>query len=213
MGKFNRVEHITSEFNRFSAPTETENLKEGDIFESKVKLLQAIAEWSIQRGVSFVPVKSNKSRYTAVCASSKEGENKSRDVCPWRLHAFVPKNSSGYFKIGRIKGGHTSITPSLKSNHHKATSSFVRNVILYTVRKQLDISPGFIIKYIEGKYHISITYSKAWNARTKALMKIIGDWESSYETLPKYLDVVKASNLGTVTAHYYDHHSHSIVRF
>jgi len=128
------------------------------------------------------------------------------------MHLF-PKIRVDTLRSGRIKGEHTCITPSLKSNHHKATSSFVRNVILYTVRKQLDISPGFIIKYIEGKYHISITYSKAWNARTKALMKIIGDWESSYETLPKYLDVVKASNLGTVTAHYYDHHSHSIVRF
>ena len=44
-------------------------------------------------------------------------------------------------------------------------------------------------------------------------MKIFGDWESSYETLLQYLDAVKASNPGTRTAHYYDHHSHGIVHF
>jgi len=54
----------------------------GDIFELKVKLLQAITEWSIQRGVSFVHVKSNTIRYIAVCASIKVGENESKDMCP-----------------------------------------------------------------------------------------------------------------------------------
>ena len=48
------VEHITSEFNRSSIPTGTGDLKMGDLFESKVKLLQAITEWSIQHGVPFV---------------------------------------------------------------------------------------------------------------------------------------------------------------
>jgi len=43
------------------------------------------------------------------------------------------------------------------------------------VRKKLDMSLGYITEYIEAKYHINITYSKAWNTRTKALTKIIGD--------------------------------------
>ena len=157
------TEHITFELNRFSAPTRTDNLKVGDIFESKVKLMQAITEWSIQRGVSFVPVKSNRTSYTAVCFSIKEGENESRDVCPWRLHASVLKISGGYFKIRSYKREHTCTTPSLMSNHSKATSSFACNVILSIVRKQLDMSPDFIIQYIEGEYHINIIYSKAWN--------------------------------------------------
>jgi len=44
------MEHITSEFNRSSIPTGTEDLKMGEIFESKVKLLQAItihSLWSV----------------------------------------------------------------------------------------------------------------------------------------------------------------------
>ena len=32
-----------------------------------------------------MPVKSNRTRYTAVCASIKERENVSTNVCPWRL--------------------------------------------------------------------------------------------------------------------------------
>ena len=46
------VEHITFVFKRSNAPTGTKDLKVGDIFESKVKLLQVITEWSIQCRVS-----------------------------------------------------------------------------------------------------------------------------------------------------------------
>ena len=48
------VKNITAGFNRYTSPTATEDLKVGDIFELKVKLLQAITEWSIKRGVSFM---------------------------------------------------------------------------------------------------------------------------------------------------------------
>ena len=75
------MENITAEFNRSIAPTATENLKVGDIFESKIKLLQAITKWSIKRGVPFTPVNTNKSYYIIVCASIKEKDNVGRNVC------------------------------------------------------------------------------------------------------------------------------------
>ena len=75
------------------------------------------------------------------------------------------------------------------------------------------MSPGYIINIIENKYHINITYNMAWNTRTKTLMKIFEDWESSYETLPEYLEALKSSNSGTVTATYFDQISYRMVRF
>jgi len=207
------VENITAEFNRYTTPTATEDLKVGDIFKLKVKLLEAITKWSIIRGVSFTPLKTNKTCYAAVCASIVDGDYASRDVCPWRLHASVPKNSSGYFKIRKYAGEHTCSQPSLNSDHHRTTASFVCNVILPILRKKLDMTPGYIIGHIETKYHIIISYYKAWNARTKTLTKIFRDWESSYETLPQYLEALKANNPGTVTATYFDQHSNRMVRF
>jgi len=80
----------------------TDKLKVGDIFETKVKFLEAIIEWSIMRGVSFTQVKSNKMNYTTVCAFMVDRDNASRDVCPWRLHVSVRKNSCRYFMIKKI---------------------------------------------------------------------------------------------------------------
>ena len=94
-------------------PTVTEDLKAGDIFESKVKLLQVITKWSIKHGVSFTLVKTNRTCYTTVCASIKEGDNFCISVYPRRLHATVPKSSRGYFKIRFYVGEHTCNQPSL----------------------------------------------------------------------------------------------------
>ena len=47
------AKNITSKFNRFTTPTAIEDLKVEDIFESKLKLLQAITEWTIKREVSL----------------------------------------------------------------------------------------------------------------------------------------------------------------
>ena len=96
------IENIRAEFNLSTVRTATDDLKVGDIFETKVKLLEVIIEWSIMRGVSFTQVKSNKTNYTVVCASRIEGDNAYRDVCLWRPHTSVLKNSCGYFMIKKI---------------------------------------------------------------------------------------------------------------
>ena len=87
-----------------------QGFENGNIFESKVKLLQAITKLSIKRGMSFASVKTNKSCYTTVCASIKEQDNVYRNV--WRLHASIPKSSGGYFKIKFDLGEHTCSQPS-----------------------------------------------------------------------------------------------------
>ena len=66
------VENIRAEFNLSTVRPATDDWKVGDIFETKVKLLEAIIEWSIMRGVSFTRVKSNKTNYTTVCPSRVE---------------------------------------------------------------------------------------------------------------------------------------------
>ena len=45
------VENIRAEFNLSTVRTAIDDLKVGDMFETKVKLLEVITEWSIMRGV------------------------------------------------------------------------------------------------------------------------------------------------------------------
>jgi len=71
------VENITVEHNKSDPPTTTGDLRVGDIFESKIKLLQVISEWCIAYSVSFKPVKINRTCYTAICDVDNNGGGKS----------------------------------------------------------------------------------------------------------------------------------------
>ena len=130
-------------------PTATEDLKAKDIFESKVKLLQSITEWSIKHGVSFTPMKTNKSCHTIICAFIREGDNVCRDMCLWKLHAFISKSVGGYFKTRSYIKEHTCSQPTLNFNHRKAIAFIVCSVILLIVTKKLEMTPGYIIDYIK----------------------------------------------------------------
>ena len=65
--------------------------------------------------------------------------------------------------------------PIPQANHCQAMSSFLYNVIMPMVRSNLDLTPDNIIEQISNNFFITIPYSKAYNARTKTLIKIFGD--------------------------------------
>ncbi|XP_068639518.1 uncharacterized protein [Aristolochia californica] len=48
---------------------------------------------------------------------------------------------------------------------------------------------------MNDKYHISIEYGKTWRAKCKAIKSIYGDWDESYNLLPRFLDAIKEANL------------------
>ncbi|KAG9458883.1 hypothetical protein H6P81_003391 [Aristolochia fimbriata] len=50
---------------------------------------------------------------------------------------------------------------------------------------------------VKDKYHIQVSYSRAWRARNKALVAVFGGWDESYNLLPQFLKAIKDTNRGT----------------
>jgi len=59
-----------------------------------------------------------------------------------------------------------------------------------------------IITHILDKYGYTISYTKAWNAKQRAIEEIFGDWDKSYELLPRFMLGLKESNPGTIVQFY-----------
>ncbi|XP_021753616.1 uncharacterized protein LOC110718989 [Chenopodium quinoa] len=56
-----------------------------------------------------------------------------------------------------------------------------------------------MVQLVKEKFDgFQITYKRAGLAKQKAINLIYGDWEGSYEQLPKYMQALKESNPGTV---------------
>ena len=68
--------------------------------------------------------------------------------------------------------------------------------------KSLKENPSIPIKSlvaeIKNRFGYSVSYDKAWNGKQKALAKEFGDWEESYNELPRWYQAVQESNPGTI---------------
>ncbi|KAG9458178.1 hypothetical protein H6P81_002686 [Aristolochia fimbriata] len=77
------------------------------------------------------------------------------------------------------------------------TSSVICNLIMPNVRTSFTLSPYEIIQLVKDKYHIQVSYSRAWRVRNKALAAVFGGWDESYNLLPQFLKAIKDTNRGT----------------
>ncbi|GMP89354.1 hypothetical protein CsSME_00040974 [Camellia sinensis var. sinensis] len=75
-------------------------------------------------------------------------------------------------------------------------------VIAHFIKAQIAISPELplatIIEVVNEKFQFTISYKKAWLARTKAVAMVFGDWDESYRRLPRYMAALQAFNPGIV---------------
>lgn len=65
-------------------------------------------------------------------------------------------------------------------------------------QEQPDTKIQTIIETVVKDHNFTISYKKAWFARTKAIEMLFGDWGESYKQLPKYMLALQVYNPGTV---------------
>ncbi|XP_057248848.1 uncharacterized protein LOC125494674 [Beta vulgaris subsp. vulgaris] len=83
-------------------------------------------------------------------------------------------------------------------DHPLISSDFVADLIEDFIRTDPSFKVQSILTVVKNQYQFSITYKRAWLAKQKAISNIFGDWEKSYQELPRYLQALKESNRGTV---------------
>ncbi|RYQ88261.1 hypothetical protein Ahy_B09g095558 isoform G [Arachis hypogaea] len=70
-------------------------------------------------------------------------------------------------------------------------ASLIRKKACYAIRPLVEADPSIkvksVIAEVQGRFNYIVTYRKAWLAKQKAVAKVFGDWEVSYQTLPVWL--------------------------
>nr|XP_029148359.1 uncharacterized protein LOC114925231 [Arachis hypogaea] len=69
-------------------------------------------------------------------------------------------------------------------DHSKLDSNTIAEAIKPLVEADPSIKVKSVIAEVQSKFNYTISYRKAWLAKQKAVEKIFGGWEASYEALP-----------------------------
>ena len=66
------------------------------------------------------------------------------------------------------------------------------------VEKEPSVPISLIQERISGQFGYNVSYKKAWKAKQKAIVRVFGDWDESYEMLPRWLAYMESFAPGSI---------------
>lgn len=152
---------------------------------------RALRDAAIALRFEIQTVKSDKTRFTAKCAS--EG-------CPWRIHAAklpgVPT-----FTIRTIHEEHTC-GGIAHLGHQQASVQWVADSVEQRLRENPECKPKEILEEIHRVHGITLSYKQAWRGKERFMAALRGSFEEDYRLLPQYCDQIRGTNPGSIALVY-----------
>ncbi|KAL5768202.1 hypothetical protein ACOSQ2_014985 [Xanthoceras sorbifolium] len=169
----------------------TYELTVGQEFPDVKSCRRALRDTAIGLHFEMQTIKSDKTRFTAKCAS--EG-------CPWRIHAAklpgVPT-----FTIRTIHESHTCGGIS-HLGHQQASVQWVANSVEQRLKENPNYKPKEILEEIHRVHGITLSYKQAWRGKERIMAAMRGSFEEGYRLLPQYCEQIKRTNPGSIASVY-----------
>lgn len=164
-----------------------EKLTVGQEFPDVHSCRRALRDAAIALRFEMQTIKSDKTRFTAKCAS--EG-------CPWRIHAAklpgVPTFTIRTIHKPHSCGGITHL------GHQQASVQWVAESVEQRLRENPNYKPKEILEEIHRIHGIALTYKQAWRGRERIMAAVRGSFEEDYRRLPQYCDQIRMTNPGSI---------------
>ncbi|XP_057744639.1 uncharacterized protein LOC130962441 [Arachis stenosperma] len=92
--------------------------------------------------------------------------------------------------IRRYNGSHTCTRATISQDHSKLDSLTIAEVIKPLVKADPSLKVKSVIAEVQSKFNYTVSYRKAWLAKQRAVEKIFGGWEASFEALPIWFEAM-----------------------
>ncbi|XP_015963682.1 uncharacterized protein LOC107487540 [Arachis duranensis] len=162
----------------------------GQQFQDKEEALLSVKTYSIRRGVQYKVVESDYRRYVGKCSKFGNG-------CTWLIRLSL-RQRKGLWEVKRYNGPHTCLATSISSDHRSLDYHVISAFIMPIVRTDASVSIKVLLNTTAAHFGFRPTYRRVWLAKQKAVALIYGDWDESYNELPRWVLGVQLTMLGTV---------------
>ncbi|CAH1436003.1 unnamed protein product [Lactuca virosa] len=109
--------------------------------------------------------------------------------------------STTAFQVTKVVYQHTCCATNLESNHRQSKKKVLGHFIAEVLAGDYNrvYRGNEIVRDINSKFPINISYQQAWWTKQYALLMLRGKKEDSFTKLPAYLHNLVKHNPGTVT--------------
>ncbi|RYR44560.1 hypothetical protein Ahy_A08g040881 [Arachis hypogaea] len=157
-------------------------------FLNRESAMLAVKNYNIRRSAEYKVVESGQRRY--VCRCKKFG-----DQCRWMVRVAKTK-SFRFWEIRKYDGPHSCLASSMSQDHTQLDSNVICQHIFPMVHADATICVKVLQGSVESAYGYKVSYKKVWHAKQKAIGRIYGDWDESYDQLRRYFNALQAFVLG-----------------
>ena len=150
----------------------------GLTFANKEAVKRALIINAAKDNRNFTIRRSTKTKLCATCID---------ESCKWYVGAFMKPKLNGLWVVTSYVGQHSCIPHGLRRDNRIMDSNFVASKIVPKLRQDHSARIDQLWDIIKTKYDHELSYYKVWDVKQKAIAKIFGDWEQSYQRLRKLL--------------------------
>ncbi|XP_015966346.1 uncharacterized protein LOC107490089 [Arachis duranensis] len=162
----------------------------GQQFQDKEEAVLSLKTYSIRRGVQYKVVESDYRQYVGKCYEFGNG-------CTWLIRLSLWKRK-GIWEVKRYNGPHTCLATSISSDHRSLDYHVISAFIMPMVRADASVCIKILLNATEAHFGFRSTYRRVWLAKQKAVAYIYGDWDESYNDLPRWVLGVQLTMHGSV---------------
>ncbi|XP_015953808.1 uncharacterized protein LOC107478177 [Arachis duranensis] len=162
----------------------------GQQFQDKDEALLSVKTYSIRQGVQYKVVESDYRRYVGKCSEFGNGYT-------WLIRLSL-RQRRGIWEVKRYNGPHTCLATSISSDHRSLDYHVIATFIMPMVRADASVNIKVLLNATAAHFGFRPTYRRVWMAKQKAVAIIYGDWDESYNELPRWVLGVQLTMHGTV---------------
>ncbi|XP_057746344.1 uncharacterized protein LOC130965592 [Arachis stenosperma] len=159
-------------------------------FSFRKAVIKVIKEYTIRKSVDYRVYEFEPLTFYAKCTQYGSG-------CDWLIRVSMISRKYCWV-IRRYNGSHTCTRATISQDHSKLDSTTIAEAIKPLVEADSALKVKSVIAEAQSKFNYTVSYRKAWLAKQKAVEKIFGGWEASYEALPIWFETMCHKELSAV---------------
>ncbi|XP_016165300.1 uncharacterized protein LOC107607919 [Arachis ipaensis] len=117
--------------------------------------------------------------------------------CNWLIRVTM-RQRKGYWEVKKYNGPHTCLATEISTNHRQLDYHVICASVLSLVMADASVFVKVLQNAVSSKFGFKPSYRKVWMAKQKAVAQIYGDWEESYNHIPRWIIGVQLYMLGTI---------------
>ncbi|RYR02337.1 hypothetical protein Ahy_B06g081138 isoform A [Arachis hypogaea] len=106
--------------------------------------------------------------------------------CTWLIRMSL-RQWKGIWEVKRYNGPHTCLASSISSDHRSLDYHVISTFIMPMVRADAAVNINVLQNATAAHFGFRPTYRRVWMAKQKAVAVIYGDWDESYNELPRWV--------------------------